>query len=97
MTSLVSSTTQIIPWSLLCETQISQVCTSDILKQFLQYLISFFKRSKDSVKRNTSPSGCFNKCSTRRRAVFLPTPGSLANSSTACPNNFDENSILQNY
>src|SRR5262249_17946465 len=39
----------------------------------------------------------FSRCSTSRRAVFLPMPGSLANSPTACSSKDEENCILQRY
>src|SRR5690606_42036288 len=68
-----------------------------MLKQVRQYLISCFSRSKYSVKRLTSASDCFRRCNTNRKAVFLPTPGSFPNSSTACSNSFDEKFIFQNY
>lgn len=42
-------------------------------------------------KRDTVSSSCFNKCKTRRKAVFFPMPGRLENSSTAACNNFEEN------
>jgi hypothetical protein len=37
------------------------------------------------------------RCNTRRRAVFLPMPGSLANSATAFSRSEEENCIVQRY
>jgi hypothetical protein len=39
--------------------------------------------------RETWSEGCFSKCRTSRKAVFLPIPGSLENSFTASSSNVD--------
>ena len=49
-----------------------------------------------SLKFSVSSTSCFKKCSTMRSAVFLPMPGSLANSLTAFSKS-DEENIIINY
>src|SRR5690606_27599158 len=97
ITSRVSSTTHINPLSLLCEAQISHTDVSEILWHVVQYLISRFNRSSAPVNRDTSPSGCFSRWSTSRKAVFWPTPGSRPNSATACSKSLEEKFIVQRY
>src|SRR5690606_6320043 len=48
------------------------------------------------VKRLTSLSDCFNKCNTKRKAVFFPIPGKRPNSSTACSKSRDEKCMHKN-
>ena len=43
----------------------------------------------------TSSVSCFSKCKTKRKAVFLPIPGSLANSFTAFSKREEENCMKQ--
>src|SRR5579871_6328040 len=68
---------------------ISNIMTS------LQNLISFRILMMASPKLPTVASFCFNKCSTNRKAVFLPMPGSFANSLTAFSTSEEENCMVQ--
>src|ERR1700733_12803770 len=45
----------------------------------------------------TSFVSCLIKCNTKRSAVFLPIPGSLANSLTAFSKSVEEKTIVRNY
>jgi hypothetical protein len=38
---------------------------------------------------STSETSCFNRCNARRKAVFLPMPGSFASSLTAFSSSFE--------
>src|SRR6185437_4759547 len=95
ITSRVSSTTQIILWSRLGEAHIWQTGLSDIFKQTRQNCISFGSLLMVALNRSTSILSWLIRCSTKRKAVFWPTPGSLANSATASSRSFEEKFIDQ--
>src|SRR5690242_5711944 len=83
ITSRIFSTTQIISWLRMELAQIEQISPSLTLQHRWQNFISLRIRDIILEKCCTLFTSCFNKCSTKRRAVFLPMPGSLANSFTA--------------
>src|ERR1035437_6555925 len=67
-------------WSRLWLEQILQISLSEILWQTEQCFSSFFILTRAEANASVSLSSCFKTCSTYRMAVFLPTPGSFANS-----------------
>src|SRR5690606_24329314 len=75
ITSRISSTTQTIDPSRFGFAHISQSSTSEILLQFLQNLILFFKLSRESANLTVCSVGLFNRCSANLNAVRLPIPG----------------------
>src|SRR5688572_15607665 len=77
--------------------QMEHISPSATLKQRLQNLISLRIFATISPKCCTSFVSCFNKCKTRRKAVFFPIPGSLENSFTAFSSKEEENCIAQSY
>ena len=97
MTSRMLSTTQITSCLRIELAQMEQMSPSETLKQRWQNLISLRIRAMTSLNWPTSLLSCFNKCNTKRRAVFFPIPGSLANSLTAFSRREEENCIWQRY
>src|SRR5205814_9979193 len=93
ITSRLLSTTQIISCLLILLAQMEQISPSATLKQRWQNLISLRIFAMVSLNCATSGISCINKCNTRRKAVFLPMPGSLANSFTAFSRSEEENCI----
>jgi hypothetical protein len=63
-----------------------QINWSAMLQHSTQYFISFLSLVNDCEKLATSKGSLFNKCNTRRKAVFLPIPGNEDISFTACSN-----------
>ena len=72
-----------------------QISPSATLWQRWQNFISVRILAITSLNWPTFEASCFNKCNTSRRAVFLPMPGSLANSLTAFSSREDENCITK--
>src|SRR5258705_7148755 len=97
ITSRMLSTTQITSCFLMELEQMEQISPSATLKQRWQNFISLRIRAITSLNCPTSLVSCFNKCNTKRKAVFLPMPGSLANSLTAFSKREEENCILRRY
>jgi hypothetical protein len=73
--------------------QMEQMSASATLWQRWQNFISVRILDNTSLKCCTSSASSLSKWSTNLRAVFLPIPGSLANSFTAVSNKALENSI----
>lgn len=89
-TSLMLSTTQMISQSREWSLHIGQISVSDILLQYLQYLISFRNAAIASVRRSTSDGCCDKRWSANRRALLSPIEGSFESSSTTLFNSFDK-------
>src|SRR5436190_5632914 len=93
ITSRIFSTTQIVSCLRILLAQIEQISPSDTLKQRWQNFISLRIFAITSPNCATSFSFCLSKCNTSRNAVFLPMPGSLANSFTAFSRSEEQNCI----
>jgi hypothetical protein len=66
-----------------------------MLWHFEQNWISLLIFATVSEKNETSSFGLFTRCKTKRKAVFFPMPGNLANSLTACSSKVEEKDIAQ--
>ena len=90
ITSFTFSTTHNVEASREGSPQMVQVSESDMLWQMWQRLISLHNLIMVLPNFSASPSSCLNKCRTKRKAVFLPIPGNLANSFTAFSRRIEE-------
>ncbi len=97
ITSRIFSTTQMICFLREILLQILQTSVSDTLQHLLQNFISLRMRAMVSANSCVSSCGCLIRWSTKRNAVFLPIPGSLENSFTACSNKDEEKDIQRKY
>src|ERR1700730_17126075 len=95
ITSRIFSTTQMISFLREGLEQILQISVSEILWQREQNTISFLILSIVSLNCCTSPGVCLIRYKTSRNAVFLPMPGSLANSFTAFSKREEEKIICK--
>src|SRR4029078_778666 len=95
ITSRILSTTQMISCFRILLAQMEQMSPSATLKQRWQNFISHRILLITSLNCTTSLLFCLSRCNTRRKAVFLPMPGSLANSLTAFSRTEEENCMRQ--
>jgi hypothetical protein len=79
------------------ELQMPQISVSVMLWHSLHSRVSSFNLAKVREKELNSLPSFLSKCTTNLKAVLRPTPGNLANSSTASSKILEEKFTPQNY